>query len=182
MEERKIDVPGAARATGWTPQGRHDRIAQGIVDLLRDTAATRCAHHKNRAAEALGVAAQAVRLSTRHLREQHHDAVAGVVEQAASRLEAWSDLTRNKDLTELMHDLQRLARNRPALFTGGAFVLGLVGARVWTRSRDHGRRASSRHPMDGARDQHVARSAFGHVAKTSPWRVVPDAGDTRPLS
>ena len=36
---------------------------------------------------------------------------------------------REKDVQAIVRDVERYAREQPALFLGGAFVLGLLGAR-----------------------------------------------------
>ena len=51
------------------------------------------------------------------------------------RSSGFSERLKNKDVTELLNDAQRLARRQPALFVGGAFALGLLGARFLKSSR-----------------------------------------------
>jgi hypothetical protein len=41
----------------------------------------------------------------------------------------FSDQLRQKDVRELMSDVERFAQRQPTLFLGGAFALGLLGAR-----------------------------------------------------
>ena len=101
----------------------------GIVDRVKEQATSQLSSQKDRATEGLGTVANAVRQTTQSLREQQHDTVAGYVEQAADQIERLSERLKNKDVTELLNDAQQLARRQPALFVGGAFALGLVGAR-----------------------------------------------------
>ena len=106
-----------------------DRGNTGIVDRVRERATAQLSTHKDQATEGLGTVAQAVRQTTQSLRDQQHDTVAQYVERAADQIERLSDRLKNKDVTELLDDAQQLARRQPALFIGGAFALGLVGAR-----------------------------------------------------
>lgn len=101
----------------------------GIVDKVKEQATAQLSSQKDRATQGLGSVASAVRQTTQSLREQQHETVAGYVEQAADQIERLSERLKNKDVTELLDDAQRLARRQPALFVGGAFALGLVGAR-----------------------------------------------------
>ena len=101
----------------------------GIVGRVRDQATSQLNTQKNRATDGLGSVAQAVRGTTDRLRDEHHDTVARYVEQAADHIERFSTRLKQKDVGELMGDAQRLARRQPALFIGGAFAIGLLGAR-----------------------------------------------------
>jgi hypothetical protein len=53
---------------------------------------------------------------------QYGNSLADKVEQLSSYLD-------RKEVGELIHDIEYFARRNPALFIGGAFALGLLGAR-----------------------------------------------------
>jgi hypothetical protein len=101
----------------------------GIAGRVRKQATAQLATQKDRATDGLGSVAQAVRDTTQHLRAQQHDTVARYAEQAADQIERFSQRLKEKDVSELLGDAQQLARRQPALFIGGAFALGLLGAR-----------------------------------------------------
>lgn len=107
---------------------------EGILDKVRSTATDQLTTQKNRATDGLGSVAQAVRQSTHQLREGQHDTIAGYVEQAADQIERFSRHLRDKNVTDLFGDVQRLARRQPAVFVGGAFALGLLSARFFKSS------------------------------------------------
>jgi len=107
----------------------------GIVNRVKESAAAQLSTQKNRGTDALGQVANAVRSSTQKLREERHDTIAGYVDKAADQIDNWSRRLRDKDIDELMSDVQRLARRQPAVFIGSAFALGLVGARFFKSSR-----------------------------------------------
>lgn len=50
-------------------------------------------------------------------------------DEIARRIESVSDYLDNADLKDITRDVERLARRQPALFVGGAFVLGLLAVR-----------------------------------------------------
>src|SRR3978361_51282 len=101
----------------------------GILDKVRETASDQLTTQKDRATDGLGSVAQFVRQSTQQLRDQKRGPIAGYVEQVADQIDRFSHSLREKDISELLDDAQQLARKQPAFFIGGAFVLGLVGAR-----------------------------------------------------
>ena len=111
-----------------------DGDGPGLMTRVRESASAQLASQKDRATDGLGSVAQAVRQTTQQLREQHHDTVAGYVDQAADQIERLSRRLKQKDVGELIGDAQRLARRQPALFIGSAFAIGLLGARFMKSS------------------------------------------------
>lgn len=111
---------------------------RGIADRVKQTAAAQLASQKDRGTDALGRVAEAVRLTTQKLREDRHDTIAGYIDQAANRIESWSERLREKDVEELVADMQRFARRQPVVFIGSAFALGLLAARFLKSSRPDG--------------------------------------------
>jgi hypothetical protein len=100
-----------------------------IVGRVRDQATAQLNTQKNKATDGLGSVAHAVRDTTQRLRQENHDTVARYVEQAADQIERFSTRLKDRDVGELVNEAQRLARRQPALFVGGAFAVGLLGAR-----------------------------------------------------
>lgn len=119
-----------------TPSSNGERNS-GIVDRVKQTATSQLSAQKDKATDGLGSVAQAVRQTTQGLRDHQQDTVAQYVDRAADQIERLSDRLKNKDVAELLDDAQRLARQQPALFIGGAFALGLVGARFLKSSSTH---------------------------------------------
>jgi hypothetical protein len=124
----------------------------GIVNRIKESATVQLANQKDRGTDALGRVAEAVRSSTQKLRDEQHDTIASYVDKAADQIETWSRRLREKDVNELLSDVQRLARRQPAVFIGSAFALGLVGARFLKSSRqrnEYGFGAESRRTLYG---------------------------------
>jgi hypothetical protein len=117
--------------------GSEDVTGQaGVIGRVRESANTQLSSQKERATDGLGSVAQAIRQSTRQLREQQHDTIAQYVDQAADQLERLSTRLKEKDVHELVDEVQRFARQRPALFIGSAFAAGLIGARFLKSSSE----------------------------------------------
>lgn len=62
----------------------------------------------------------------------------------AEQIEKLSHYVEGKDLREIASDAERLARRNPTLFVGGAFVLGILAARI-LKSSGSGRANGKRH-------------------------------------
>jgi hypothetical protein len=134
-------------------QGSQEK--RDIVSRVKESATAQLTTQKDRGTDALGSVAQAVRSSTQKLREENHDAIAGYVERAADQIEDWSRRLRERDVDDLLTDVQRLARRQPAVFVGSAFALGLVGARFLKSSRqqnpyDYSSESRRQHPGGAA--------------------------------
>lgn len=127
------------KATGSSSQTSHtstDSSGEGLTGRVREQATSQLNTQKNKATDGLGTVASAVRKTTDQLRSENHDTVARYAEQAADQIERLSDRIRGKDVGELLNDAQRLARQRPGLFVGGAFAVGLLGARFMKSSAE----------------------------------------------
>ena len=112
-------------------------IESGIMDRMRERATAQLSTQKDRATDGLGSVAQAVRQSTQQLRADKHDAIAQYVDKAADQIDRFSSQLRNRDISDLVNDVQRFARRQPALFVGSAFALGVIGARFLKSSSDN---------------------------------------------
>jgi len=130
MDER-YNAPATVNTSG---AGSNQSSTAGIAGRVREQATAQLSKQKERATDGLGSVADAVRGTTEHLRNNQHDKVAQFAEQAAQQIDRFSERLRNKDVTELLDDAQELARRKPAMFIGGAFALGLIGARFMKSS------------------------------------------------
>jgi hypothetical protein len=86
---------------------------------------------KTRAASAL----RGVADSLLHPNEMGTDTISEYIRTAGDRVQRAADYLENKDVREVVSDVESFARRQPALFLGGAFMLGLVAARVLKSSR-----------------------------------------------
>jgi hypothetical protein len=85
---------------------------------------------KDRAAEGLGSLVQALRQTSQQLREQNQGAaVDEYLTSATDQVERFSNYVRSANVSQMVNQVEQFARRQPRLFLGGAFVLGLLGAR-----------------------------------------------------
>lgn len=100
-----------------------------VVDQAKQQATSQLSSQKDRAVDSLGTVADALRQTGKHLHENDQHGLEQYANKAAERVEQVSGQLREKDVQEIVRDVERYARQQPALFLGGAFVLGLLGAR-----------------------------------------------------
>jgi hypothetical protein len=113
---------------------------------------SRVDEQKNRAADGLGGFADVIRNATDELRGEN-EALASYVDMVSDQVRRFADQIRERGVAEMMDDAARFARRRPALFIGGAFLVGFGIARFLKSSadrgddREYGSRFSSVDPM-----------------------------------
>jgi len=122
-----------------------DKAGQ-VVDQAKETVSTQVASQKDRAAESLTMLAQAIRQSGDHLRGQEQTTVAGYTDQAARYVEQLSGFLRERDVNDMLYDVERYARRNPTMFIGSAFAIGLLAGRFL--------KSSSRSNYQGSRGQY----------------------------
>jgi len=129
------EVTGQVKETVGQVADQAQQAAGQVVDQARQQVSSRLVGQKDRAAEGLTSVAQALRQTSQQLRAQDQQAVTGYIESAASQVERVSNYLKHNDLGGLIDDVEQFARRQPALFLGGTFVLGLLGARFLKSSR-----------------------------------------------
>lgn len=175
-----------ATAAGSSSQTSHtstDSSGEGLMGRVREQATSQLNTQKDKATDGLGTVANAVRQTTDRLRGDNHDTVARYAEQAADQIERLSERIRGKDVGELLNDAQRLARQRPALFVGGAFAVGLLGARFMKSSAESGDDYSSSSGLNRDwRQASTGSNAYGHRVPSDASSASPSRGKrtTRP--
>jgi hypothetical protein len=110
-----------------------DRVKEGAteaVDEVKHQARSAVHDQKEFAAERLSSVSEALHDSANRLREDEAVTFASLIEQAADRIDGFSQYIREQDITDMIDAAQNWARRNPALFLGGSFVLGLVIARL----------------------------------------------------
>lgn len=103
--------------------------AKSTFQRARERAGSSLGESKGQFADQFGAIAGALRRTTEHLRSEDQQRIAGLTETVAHQVEQVADYLRSKDARAMRQDMENLARRQPALMLGGAFVLGLIGAR-----------------------------------------------------
>lgn len=153
------DVAAQARAAARQTADQAKDKAGELAGQAREQIDSQLASQKDRVAEGLGSVAQALRQTGDGLRERDQHGLTGYVERAADQVESLSSYLRERDMGRMVDDVERYARREPALFLGGAFVLGLLGARFLKASRPQPRYDDSYYGTSSAYE--YRRPAYG---------------------
>jgi hypothetical protein len=100
----------------------------GILGGIQQKVTSRVDEQKNRAADGLGGIADVIRNAGNELRTEN-EALASYVDMASDQMRRFADQIRQKGVADMMDDVNSFARRRPALFIGGAFLVGMGIAR-----------------------------------------------------
>jgi hypothetical protein len=143
MEERHMPTNqetnkpnGSSKAQGnghTTDQPNGASLLGGIQQRVT----ARADEQKNRAADGLGGIADVIRNTGSELRNEN-ETIAQYVERAGDQMRRFADTIRQRGVADMMDDLNQFARRRPALFIGGAFLVGLGVARFLKATADRG--------------------------------------------
>lgn len=135
---------------------------------------------KRRTTQQFESVSSALRDTSANLRERQEDRIAEFADTAAEQVDRLSGYLSNRSVGELMEEVENIARREPALFLGGAALLGIVGARFLKSSErrrmqtsDRGdSRYFEREPMD--RDRGPTRdTGRTRTYEREPYRTTP---------
>ena len=124
-----------AQAKAGEVVGQAQETMGQVAGQVREQATRRMGDQVNQAADRLGSVSQAFQTVGQQLREQDQGWLASYTDRATEQVDRFSNYLREKDVDELVGDVEELARRQPALFLGGAFALGLLAARFLKSSR-----------------------------------------------
>jgi hypothetical protein len=122
----------SSAASGNGPQ--HDAATrergerQGILSGIHQSVSSKADSQKNRAAEGIAGIADAIRNASNELRSQN-ESLASLVDGASDQLKSFADSIRQRGTGEIVRDIADFGRRQPAMFLGGAFLIGLGAAR-----------------------------------------------------
>jgi len=105
------------------------QLKDQVTEQVAGTATSKLDEQKGQATSGLATVSQVVHKTGDELRSRDQDMLAGYIDQAAGQLDRVTGYLRNRDVGELIRDVESFARREPTLFLGGAFALGLLGAR-----------------------------------------------------
>jgi len=123
--------PEADRMTpGFSPLGRGaSDLGSQVQETAGSIADSQISKQKESATGVLDQVADALRKTGEHLRGSQQERIAGFAEQAADRVQEFSGSVRGSSPRDWIRKTEDVARREPGLFLGGAFVVGLLGAR-----------------------------------------------------
>lgn len=123
-------------------EGKHK--AREMGDEAADMARSRAEEQKTRVAGGIRTVADALRNGTDSLPEDQRQ-YGGFLETVADRVEGVSRYLDQRDVDGLTREARTFAREHTPLFLGGAFALGLAGARFFKSSGSEAARGEYDH-------------------------------------
>ena len=133
------DAP--SEGTGTREQIR--QVRDQVVDQAkttfreaRDRAGSSLADSRRQAADQIGNIAGAFHRTSDTLRNENQERIAGLADSFAGQVEQVAQYLREADLQTIGRDIERLARERPAVVYGAAFAVGLLAARFFKSGAD----------------------------------------------
>lgn len=164
---------GSARKTNGAYSAANGESAEpaGLFSGIQQKVTSRVDEHKNRAADGLGGIADVIRSASDDLRVEN-ETLASYVDAAGDQMRRLADQIRERGVADMMDDVHQFARRRPALFIGGAFVLGIGLARFLKSSaeresiRSYGSGFSSLDPMTAGTGTPSYSGDFGEAGNS----------------
>lgn len=121
------DTVQQVQETAGNVAGQAQETVGRVTEQVRETASTRLEDQKTRAVEGISSVAQTVRDMSQNMQDQ--GAVAEYMDRAAWQLQRFSDYLQERDLRDLVVEVERFARRQPTMFLAGGFLVGLLGVR-----------------------------------------------------
>lgn len=114
-----------------------------VMGLARGQLMGQLEGQKSRLASSLTAVSDVLEESGQRFRDENHTGMADYPGAAADQIRRLATQLETSDLNDIMRQAENVARDRPALFLGGAFALGMIGARFLRSSPPNGGRRSS---------------------------------------
>lgn len=123
-----------------TPTGeRVKETARHTAETAQRTARSALSTQKERAASTLDDVVEALHATGQQFREQDRSSVADLADRAADGVDRFARNLHDRDVGELVSEVENLARRQPEVVLGGAFVVGLLAARFLKSSSSRSR-------------------------------------------
>jgi vacuolar-type H+-ATPase subunit H len=150
---------GETQHASGAPLDQAREKAQRLVSTAQERASeqvqARFGEQKQRAADSLSSVAQSLRSTTQNL-QTDQDGIGRYINEAADRVDNLAHYLHDRELNEIVDQVEDFARRQPVAFLGGAFALGILGARFLKSSQG----SMSRHEM---RDSYDTRALTSRV-------------------
>jgi hypothetical protein len=162
--ERDAAMSGGVNGS---PQGHQlQEAASGLMEQAARTADAQASTTMTRVGETLQTVASHIRQAGEELQSSQPQ-VAGFIGTAADQVEQAATYLRDRDASEALDNVQRIARNQPALVIGGGLVAGLVIGRLLRGGAETASIGRS-DPSPGTRLGGGRYGAYGDAGMASP--------------
>jgi hypothetical protein len=124
---------GTGSQTAQDNTGKVKEKAREAKEMAADRVESRINEQKYRATGSLSDIASSLRTAGEQLPSDN--GMSRYITRAADQVDHLAGFLDNRDVAELMGEVEDFARRQPAAFLGGAFALGVLGARFLKSSR-----------------------------------------------
>jgi hypothetical protein len=136
VEDTARQVQEQARQAAAQAQDKATDLGHKVADQAREAghqaeriAVEQMERGRHEVARGVHTVSEALRLGAEQVRQREGGPGAEFIERLAEPVERISDYLESHDTSAIASDLQNFARRNEALFLGGAFALGMLGAR-----------------------------------------------------
>jgi hypothetical protein len=157
-QEKVSEVAADLKDRGEDLVEEGKEMGRDLADRAGEAARSRADEEKDRVCGGMRAVANALRRGSDDLPEDQR-MYGRFLEGVADRVAGASRYLDERDVSTLAGDVKRIARDHSAAFLGGAFVLGMVGARFLKSSPDQAR---------SARDSHYGDPRYGDARYGDP--------------
>ena len=123
------------------------RLVNNVQERAVEQVQARFDAGKTRAADSLSSVAQTLRSTTQNFATDQ-DGIGRYINEAADRVDNLAHYLHDRELTDIVDQVEHFARRQPVAFLGGAFALGVLGARFLKSSQGNMGRYQARDSYD----------------------------------
>ena len=155
---------GVKESATTTAQEVADRVTEQVKqtsDKIKEQSQGFLNEQKARVGAEIHTYSAAARRAAERLKDESDTNLAQYVSTAADRLDRLGSRIQERDLGELVDDVEDIARRRPEVFFGGLFVAGLAAARFLKASKQRRQRDRWNRNSKLLRPPSVAGSSAG---------------------
>ena len=126
MKQGASSIADQAKQAAVETVGQAKQAVNDTLGQAKQQVASRFDEQKSQAADRLSNVANALRQTGENLESQHEDTFGQYARAAADQLEQFSNTLQNKNMNELLNEVQGFARRQPELFIAGSLAAGFL--------------------------------------------------------
>lgn len=134
VKQKASELSGQARQKAGEVTEQAKEKASEAVHQAQQKAESAATDQKEQAANRLDSVAESLYRSGRELRDQDEGQLGAYVEKAATQIEGFSAYLHDRNINQLLNDVQGFAKQQPELFTVGALAAGFLVGRFFKSS------------------------------------------------
>ena len=151
-------LKSAAREQGGAAFEEMKTVAQSATRQAQEAGRDFIYEQRENLAQRVDQYTEAMRSACDKLRSEEGNVLAGPAQKAVDQLERMSGYLREKQIPDVLDDLESYARRKPEVVFGGLFVVGLAAARFFKASRKRPQRGPAEAGLGSATSHELSLS------------------------